>query len=248
MFLRLRGGFRRLTETLASTLGPERVLLGTPVRGVEGDGDGYVVRVGDGEVACDSVVLATPAFATAELVRDLAPEVVDELLRIPYVSTAVVLMVYPEGTGGDLPESSGFVAPRGKLSITAATLVSRKWPDPSFGDRAVVRCFLGAAGLEEQIEIDDADLVRRAAEQLADVFPLPLEPESHAVVRWPRAMPQYGVGHLERVEAIEHALPPGVFVVGQAYRGAGIPDCVRQGNEVADRVRARLTGQAGAEG
>jgi protoporphyrinogen/coproporphyrinogen III oxidase len=247
MFLRLLGGFHRLTDVLASALGPGGVRLGARVDRIESDGTGYLVHVTDDEVRCDAVVLATPAFVTADLLEDLAPAAVGGLRAIPYVSTAVVLMVYEEGTNHDLPESSGFVAPRGKLAITAATLVSRKWPDPSFGDRAVVRCFLGAAGMQEQIEVDDADLVERAAEQLADVFPLPLEPESHVVVRWPRAMPQYEVGHLERVEAIERALPSGAFVVGQAYRGTGIPDCVRQANEVAGRVRARLAGEAGAE-
>ena len=241
MFLRLRGGLRRLTEALGEALGPERIRLGTTVAGVERDGEGFLLRLAGGaEERADAVIFATPAFVTADLVGALAPSVVEDLRGVPYVSTAVVLMVYGPGTGGGLPESSGFVAPRGKLAITAATLVSRKWPDDSFEDRAVVRCFVGAAGIEDLVESADEDLVEGVSRQLAAIYDLPGRPEAAQVVRWPRAMPQYEVGHLDRVAAIERELPPGAFVVGQAYRGAGIPDCVRQANEVADRVSAHM--------
>lgn len=241
MFLRLRGGLRRLAEALASELGPGRIRLGTSVTGVERDGDGFAVHTDDGkDVAAEAVVLGTPAFVTADLLRGLPREVVSDLRSIPYVSTAVVLMVYAPGTGDELPMSSGFVAPRGKLAITAATLVSRKWPDEAFGDRAVVRCFVGAAGTEDVVDEPDADIVEGVSRQLAAIYTLPERPESAAVVRWPSAMPQYEVGHLDRVAAIERGLPTGAFVVGQAYRGTGIPDCVRQANEVAERVLAHM--------
>jgi len=149
-------------------------------------------------------------------------------------------MVYAPGTAGDLPVSSGFVAPRGKLAITAATLVSRKWPDETFGDRAVVRCFVGAAGTEDVVDEPDEDIVEGVSRQLGAIYALPERPEAAEVVRWPRAMPQYEVGHLERVTGIEAALSPGAFVVGQDYRGTGLPDCVRQANEVAERVLAHV--------
>jgi oxygen-dependent protoporphyrinogen oxidase len=241
MFLRLRGGLRRLTDALAAALGRERMRLGESVTAVDRDGDGFTVRIGAGEeVAADGVVFATPAFVTSELVGALAPTAVDHLRSIACVSTAVVLMVYAEGTAGRLPQSSGFVAPRGRLAVTAATLVSRKWPDPAFGDRAVVRCFVGAAGTEDVVDEPDEDIVEGVSRQLGAIYRLPERPEAAEVVRWPRAMPQYEVGHLERVAAIESALPAGAFVVGQAFRGAGIPDCVRQANEVAERVLAHM--------
>lgn len=243
MFLRLRGGLRRLTTALAEALGAERVRIRTRVEALSREDDRYVVRTEGEEVRADAVVLACPAFVAADLLDGLAsPEVVELLAGIPYVSTAVVLMVYPEGTADALPDSSGFVAPRGALAVSAATLVSRKWPDPAFGDRAVVRCFVGAVGTEDLVEQPDEDIVQGVGRQLAAILPLPERPEAAAVVRWPRAMPQYEVGHLERVARIEEHLPPGAFVVGQGYRGAGIPDCVRQAGEVAGRVLAHLGG------
>jgi protoporphyrinogen/coproporphyrinogen III oxidase len=247
MFLRLKGGFRRLTEELIRAVGSGRIRSETVVTSIRREGEAYVVRAGKEEFAADSVVLASPSFVTADLLEELVPEVATSLRRIPYLSTAVVLLVYPAGTGDALPDSSGFVVPRGKAAMTAATLVSRKWPDEAFGDRAVVRCFVGGAGAEDLLEEDDADIVEGVCRQLAAVLPLPPRAEASRVVRWPRAMPQYEVGHLDGVGEIERSLPPGVFVVGQAYRGAGIPDCVRAGGEVAERVRSHLVGDVERE-
>lgn len=244
MFLRLRGGLRRLVDALAAALGPERLRLGVPVSAVERVREGYRILADGGALEADAVVLACPAFTAAELLAPLAPTAAPLLEAIPYVSTAVVLLVYPEGTGPALPNSSGFVVPRGKLAITAATFVSRKWPEEGFGDRAVVRCFVGATGSEDLVDQPDEDIVEGVGRQLAAIVDLPDRPEAARVIRWPRAMPQYEVGHLERVDEVERDLPPGLYVVGQAYRGAGIPDCVRQANELASRITASATSPA----
>ena len=242
MFLRPRGGMRRLTDALAAALG-DRVRCDARVVSVDREGRGYVVRAGEIEFSADAVVLATPAIASADLLDHLAPEVAAALRGIPHVSTGVLLFVYPEGTGTRLPDSSGFVVPKGKLAMTACTLVSRKWPDPVFGDRAVVRCFVGGSGAEDLLDQPDDAIADGVARQLAAILPLPPEPKAWRLVRWPRSMPQYEVGHLDRVAAIERALPPGTFLVGPAYRGPGIADCVRGANEVADAVRSHLAGR-----
>jgi oxygen-dependent protoporphyrinogen oxidase len=240
MFVRLKGGLRRLTEALAEAIGPERLRCGVAVKEVRRDGSAYLVLAGGTEHPADALVFASPAFVTADLVEALAPDAARELRQIPYVSTAVALLVYSEGTGSALPDSSGFVVPRGKLAMTACTLISRKWPDEAFGDRAVVRCFVGATGTQEDLDRSDEELLQALASEVANVLPLPAVPEDARVVRWPSAMPQYEVGHLDRVAEIERSIPPATFVVGQAYRGAGIPDCVRAGGETAARVRDSL--------
>jgi oxygen-dependent protoporphyrinogen oxidase len=125
--------------------------------------------------------------------------------------------------------------------MTAATFLSRKWPDERFGTRAVVRCFVGAVGFEDVLEATDADIVEALSRHLAALLPLPEEPEASAVVRWPRSMPQYEVGHLQRVEAIGSALPAGIFVAGNAFGGVGVADSVRSANEAAERVRTHLS-------
>ena len=243
MFLTLRGGLERLTHAAAAALG-SRVRTGARVETIERMRGTYVVRAGAGAFAADAVVFATPAFVTADLLGTIAPRSAAARRRIPHVSTAVVLLVFGEGTGARLPESTGFLAPRGKLAMTGCTLVSRKWPEEAFVNRAVLRCFVGAAGVENVLDEPDEEIVQRVSRQLAELLPLPAQPEDARVVRWPRAMPQYHVGHLDLVDAIERSLPPGVFVTGQAYRGAGVPDCVRAATQVAERVGGYLAGES----
>jgi oxygen-dependent protoporphyrinogen oxidase len=239
MFVRLRGGLSRVTGSLAEALGVERVRTGAAVTGLRIAGDRYAVSTADGELEADTVVLTTPAFVTADLVEPTAPFAARELREIPYASTAVGLFVYPPGTDDRLPTSSGFVAPRGALPMNAATIVSKKWPDERFAHRAVVRCFIGGTGTEHGLASSDDEILARSAEALARIYELPPSPEASTLVRWPAAMPQYEVGHLDRVEAIEAGLPSGVVVAGQAFRGAGLPDCVGQASAVAERVLAR---------
>ncbi|MGZ4147426.1 MAG: protoporphyrinogen oxidase [Actinomycetota bacterium] len=228
MFLRPRGGVERLTDALAARLG-DRVRTDAPVGSLE-----------ELTEHADAVVLAVPAFEAARLVRHASAATADELDGIPYASTAVVLMVYAEGTQSGLPAGTGFVVPRGKAPMTASTWLSSKWPEPAFGARAVVRCYLGSAGDEEVVGASDDDLVGACATYLAAVVDLPARPETSVVVRWLRSMPQYELGHVARVRRIRDGLPPGIFVVGAAYDGVGIPDCVRAAGETADLVAAHL--------
>jgi oxygen-dependent protoporphyrinogen oxidase len=241
MFQRPAGGLPALVETLALALG-DRVRTSAAATALEAGAGDHVVRAATEDLRAGAVVLATPAFVAAELLGAAVPASAD-LAAIAYVSTAVVLLVYPPGTGERMPDSTGFVVPSGRAPMTAGTFVSRKWPDPAHADRAVLRCFVGAAGAEDVLDAPDEAIVEAVARHLAAALPLPERPEAWRVVRWPRAMPQYGVGHLERVAAIEEGLPAGIFVVGNAYRGVGIADTVRGADETAGRVLAHLAGE-----
>jgi protoporphyrinogen/coproporphyrinogen III oxidase len=225
MFQKPRGGVRRLPEALAAAIGPDRVRTGEPV-GAMPD--------------AAAVVLATPAFEAARLLTAAASDSAAQLSAIRYASTGVVFLIYPEGTEDALPEGTGFVVPRGRAPMTAATWISAKWPDPSFGNRAVVRCYVGADGEDDVLEAPDADLIGACVRHLAAVVKLPAEAEHAAVHRWPRSMPQYEVGHVDRVRRIRDSLPAGIFVVGNAYDGVGVADTVRGANETAERVAAFL--------
>ena len=243
MFVKPRAGVERLTDVLAERLG-DRVGTGTAVRGVMRAPGGWRVET-DGAaqpVEADAVVLATPGPVTAGLIGDAAPDAVRELDGIPYASTGVIPMVYPEGTQPALQDGSGFVVPRGKAPMTACTWVSSKWPSEAFGSRAVVRCYVGAVGEEDILDADDDELVEACARHLAAAVPLPDAPEHAEVVRWPASMPQYELGHLERVARIREALPSGIFVVGQPYDGVGVPDCVRGAGETAEQVASHFAG------
>jgi oxygen-dependent protoporphyrinogen oxidase len=242
MFLRPSGGMANLPAALVEGVGPERVRASRAATTVALGEAGYVVDAGDGEVAASAVVVATPSFVAAELLAELAPAASSAAAAISYVSTGVVHLVYEEGTADALPAATGFVVPSGRAPMTAATFVSRKWPDPAFGSRAVLRCFVGAAGSEDVLDADDDDIVAAVCRHVGALLALPDRPASWSVVRWPRSMPQYEVGHLERVAQVEEALPPGIFVTGNAYGGVGVSDTVRGAGDVAGRVREHLAG------
>jgi oxygen-dependent protoporphyrinogen oxidase len=223
-------------EVLADAIGEERIMRHTPVGSIRAGSSALELEVPGEPVRADAVVLATPAFASAELLSGDAATVLGE---IPYASTAVVLLVYPEGSDDRLPDGTGFVVPQGESEITACTWISRKWPRPEFGSGAVIRCYLGRAGAEAVLEEADGALIDRAAGAIDGVLELG-RPEDARVVRWERAMPQYEVGHLDRVRRVRESLPAGIFVTGSAYGGVGIADCVRQAGETARDVHGYL--------
>lgn len=236
MFARPRGGVDRLTDTLAERVG-ERLRTHAAVTSVE---PGRVTLDTGESLAADRIVITTPAHEAARLLAAAGPSVAADLAAIGYASTGVVLMVYEQGTQARLPDGTGFVVPRGKAPMTAATWLSSKWPSDRFGTRAIVRCYVGAVGEEDVLDAGDDEIVDACARHLAAVVNLPQRPEHSTVVRWPASMPQYEVGHLDRVVSIRSALPPGIVVVGQAYDGVGVPDCVRAANETAEQVVAEL--------
>jgi oxygen-dependent protoporphyrinogen oxidase len=237
-FVTLDGGLDRLPRALAEAIGPKWVRTGVRVREVVRTTAGYGVRHEAGEEAADAVIATVLPATVADVLRPVAPNARDPLAGPTAASTAVVILVYAEGTAPMLPRTSGFIARGGSLPIHAATIVSAKWPDPSFGTRAVVRCFVGD---DAELRRDDDEIARDASAALARVYGLPAEPDATRVVRWPHAMPRYDVGHLDRVAAIERALPSGIVVAGQGLRGFGIADCVRQANDAAATVLERLT-------
>jgi oxygen-dependent protoporphyrinogen oxidase len=238
MFATVWGGLDRLIDVLVSHLGPQRLRLGTRVLAIGSEGGRYRLRTDAGELDADAVVLASPAFEAGQILSAVNPGAGAALTAIPYASTAVVILVYPEGTADRLPDGTGFVTPIGPATITACTWISRKWPSEELGTRAVIRCFVGRAGSEEALDLPDDRLIEAARAEAEAAAPMQAPPEATAVLRWPRAMPQYEVGHLDRVEEIDRALSatPGIFVAGSAYRGVGIPDCIRQAGEAAERV------------
>jgi oxygen-dependent protoporphyrinogen oxidase len=227
LFQRPRGGMRALVDALAGRLG-HRIRTGTDVLEVSPG----AVRTSDGVDEVDAVVLACRTGDAASLLGVVAPP---DLRRIRSVSTAVVFLVYPSGSADALPDATGFVVPRGEAPMTAATFLSRKWPEEAFGDRAVLRCFVGADGSEDVLEATDEAIVEACSRHLAAILDLPA-PTAWRVHRWPSTMPQYEPGHLDRVRRIRSALPPGIVVVGADLDGVGVSDLIRAAGEAAREV------------
>jgi oxygen-dependent protoporphyrinogen oxidase len=233
LFLRPDRGMRALVDALAEALG-DRLRLGVEVTTVS---EGTVELTGGASEPVDAVVLACGARGSAALLGSEAPP---GLTEIESVSTGVVFLVYPPGTADALPDGTGFVVPRGAAPMTAATFVSRKWPEDRFEDRAVVRCYVGGAGEEDVLDAPDDEIVDACARHLGAALDLPRPTATH-VHRWWEAMPQYERGHRRRVEEIRASLPEGIFVTGSAFDGVGVSDLARAAEEAAAQVLAHAS-------
>ena len=206
----------------------------------------YDLILSNGSVlSVDSLVLATPAYVTAELVRPLTPTAGGLLEMIPYASTATIAMAYPRAAVTGAAEGFGFVVPRVEgRDLIAATWTSLKWPHRAPPDQLLARCYIGGVGREAILELDDQGLVARVKTELASMCGITATPGYVEVNRWMKAMPQYTLGHLERLNQIEAALSRygGLILTGAGYRGVGIPDCIRDGAIAAERVVRYLSG------
>jgi oxygen-dependent protoporphyrinogen oxidase len=253
MFVTLKSGLEALVTALVRRLTDQGVTLraGTAVESLRVRSHTlgrwtYDVVLSDGSaLSADSVVLATPAFVTAELLRPLTPIAAGLLDLIPYASTATIGLAYPASVAGGPIQGFGFVVPRIEhRDLIAATWTSLKWPHRAPPDRLLARCYVGGVGRESICDLDDQALVARVRSELREICGLAAEPLYVEVNRWIKAMPQYVLGHLDRVEQAEVALSRygGIVLTGSAYRGVGIPDCIREASLAAGKVVRYLSG------
>jgi oxygen-dependent protoporphyrinogen oxidase len=204
----------------------------------------YSVLLTNGEaITADRVILATPSFVTADLVSDLAPDLAAELRSIDYVSTATVTLAYRES---DLPrplDGYGYVIPRreGRKAL-ACTWTSTKFPHRAPEGYALLRVFIGRAGQESEIAWDETTLLTIAQEELRLTLGITAKPLLWRIFTWEKAMPQYNLGHPERLKRIERRLSayPGLALAGNAYQGIGIPDCIHSGEIAAEKILSTL--------
>ena len=242
-FVTLQGGLSEMVQALTARLGRLSVLAGYRVRAVRVSAPprGYEVMIeGTAPLAADALVLATPAYDAASLIEPLDAELGALLRGIPYASTATISLGFPRKDFSHRLDGYGFVVPRieGRAPL-AVTWTSSKWSHRAPDDAVLLRAYVGGAGRETLLERDDDGLVSLVRAELRDMMGVTEAPVLAKVYRWPRAMPQYLVGHLERLAAIDERLArwPGLFLTGAGYRGVGIPDCIGDGLATAERVR-----------
>ena len=206
----------------------------------------YDLILHDGSaLSADSVVLATPAYVSAELLRPLTPIAGGLLDMIPYASTATIAMAFPRSLTSAI-QGFGFIVPRREQRhLIAATWTSLKWPHRAPADQLLVRCYVGGVGREELLQLDDEALLATVREELVALCNITAEPSYTEVNRWWKAMPQYTIGHLDRLTQLDVAVSryPGLVLTGAAYRGVGIPDCIRDGAVAAERIIRGLLGK-----
>ena len=241
-FLSLRRGMGSLIERLRQILPSSSVRPGSEATALHRRDGEFQVELATGEsLGADAVILATPAAESARLVAALDHELAALVGGIQSGSSVTVALGFDRRLVGHPLQGYGFVVPEAVGGpLLACTWASSKFPGRAPKTSALVRAFL--AHPESLLERDDRQVTAVAMDALRPILGLPGEPGLARVHRWRQALPRYAVGHPERLASIERRLAelPGLFLAGAAYRGVGIPDCVRDGEQAAEAAFARL--------
>ena len=240
MFVTLREGLQSLVDALASRLPREAVRLDSSVTQIRRDDRGrWVLQCGEVTEAFDRVILATPSYVTAELLRPIDPSLGDQLGRIEHSGTAIISLGFDRGQIGHPMRGAGAVVPSVEKSpILAISFSSNKYPHRAPEGKTILRVFVGGARAPEMAEMEGSRLLPLVVGEVGRLLRISGEPVYASVAHWPRTMPQYHVGHKQLVAEIEArvAALPGLELAGNAYHGVGIPDCIHGGELAAQRA------------
>lgn len=240
MFNSLMGGLGEMVDALTERLGGD-LRTGVAIENIEKTDAGYDVRVNGETIHTDALVLSTPAYAAGDLVADFASDLSEKLKAIRYVSTATISLGYKKADveGQHDLEGFGFLIPKSEgRRISGCTWASTKLDYRAPEDGVLLRTFVGGTGQEELVDLSDEELIALSREEIADLMGVTAEPVVTRIYRWKNGRPQYDVGHLDRVSEMEKmAADVGqLYLVGSAYRGSGIPDCVKQALDAVDMI------------
>jgi oxygen-dependent protoporphyrinogen oxidase len=244
LFASLAGGMSELLDALSEQVRAQGQIwmdhAATAVETSDPDAPGVRVTLSDGTVQrADGVVLALPAYRAADLIDSWAGELAEELRGIEYASSAIAVTGHRLEDVAHPLDAAGMVVPHvERRNILAVSFLSRKFAGRAPAGRVILRTFVGGAMQPELLEQEDAALGEMALAELRELLGVRGHPELLEVVRYHRAMPQYHVGHLERVARIEQltAAMPRLALAGNACRGVGLPDCIHSGEAAAERV------------
>ena len=243
-FVTLQGGMDELIVSLAAHLTEVDIRLSQPVLSITRLEEGYAVHTGEAApVRAEAVVITTPAHVAAHLLASLKGSLTEELSAIPHGSTMTLSMAF---RAADVPrplDAYGYIIPRAEgKPVLACTWSSTKIPGRAPEGMVLLRVFLGRSDTDALFQQDDDLVVTVARREVEATLGITATPLFYRLCRWRRSMPQYVLGHLERLARIEQrqAAHPGLFLAGASYRGVGIPDCIEDGERAARQTLAFL--------
>ena len=247
LFVTLSGGMQELVDAIAKRLPEGAIRSDAAVSSLAWDAttNQWQVSVPGGQtLAADGIVLATPAFQAGALLASIAGDAALEIKSIGYASTATVSLAFRRADFPREPDSFGFVVPAvERRKIMACTFSSLKYPGRAPNDHVLLRAFVGGALQPELFDTDDATMEENVRNELAGLLGVTAKPLLSRIRRHPKSMPQYHIGHQARIERIETSLSKfsTLALAGSAYYGVGIADCVRTGEEAAEKIVTAIT-------
>lgn len=251
LFVTLKDGMGTLPRTLAESLPGGILRLSTPVRKItkqeSGSGGWRVELLNGAPIDADAVVVSTEAYSTARLLDGFDPELALHLRAIPYASSAVLNVAYRREQVAHPLDGFGVVVPRVEnRDILAVSFTSVKFPSRAPLGTVLMRVFVGGATQPELFDYDDTAMRQMVRRELAELLGVKGDPLLEVIARHTRAMPQYTLGHMDRVRTIRRlqSRHSGLIIGGNAFDGVGVPDCVRAAGEAADATLASLVDPA----
>ncbi|HEV2835111.1 MAG TPA: protoporphyrinogen oxidase [Pyrinomonadaceae bacterium] len=239
LFLSFDRGIGVLVNALEKVIAGCEIRVNSNVASIERH-QGWLIRTNTGQTQeADAICLALPAYVTAELLTNIAPTLATQLNQIKYASTATINFAYRRDAIQHPLDGFGFVVPFiEKRSLIACTFSSIKFPGRAPENHVLLRAFAGGALQPEIFALDEAEMLQRVENDLRELLGISGKPLFAEVAKWQNSMPQYEVGHLDRVQTIETQVAqlPNLALAGNAYRGAGIPDCIRSGETAAEKL------------
>lgn len=235
-----RRGMARLPEAYAAQLGA-RVRTNARVESLERDGTGWAVRLAGGErLSTPRVVVTTSARRTATLLDPLLPSAAAALREIRYAPVAVVGLLFPRNAVGHPLDGFGFLAPGGQRDLLGCLFESSIFPNRAPEGSVQLRAIVGGARRPDVVDLPEERIVEQTSEDLRGLLDLTGPPRAARCWRHPRAIPQYDVGHPERLRRLDRALAecPGLFLAGASQRGVAVNRLVADGADLAERILA----------
>ena len=242
LFVTLAGGMQEFVDAIAQGLPQGSARLNSSVTSIfPNDGkQPWQVATSTNEILeADGIIFATPAFQAAKILAPAVPEAAKELSSIAYASSATVSLAYRNRDFPRVPDSFGFVVPAiESRKIMACTFSSLKYPGRAPEGHVILRAFIGGSLQPDLLNDNDRTMERNVRAEIASLLGVEAEPLLVRIHRYPNSMPQYHVGHQARIQGIESELDnySNLALVGSAYHGVGISDCVRTGEEAAERI------------
>ncbi len=244
-FISLNEGLGQLVNKLETVIGSEKIHCGRKISQLKQTSDNrwLIEEENHDPITADAVIVTTEAYAAAGLVKNELPRLADLLSEIPYVSSATVSMAFPRKAIPHALDAYGFIVPKiANRRIMAVTWTSIKWNHRAPQDMVLLRAFVGGAQRQELAACGDQEMLNLVKDELSSIMGINTPPEKSWIYRWPQGMPQYVIGHLDRLEAIDAITKEqkGLYLAGAGYRGIGIPDCINQGRQAAVKAWEEL--------
>jgi protoporphyrinogen/coproporphyrinogen III oxidase len=237
-------GMQELPDGMADAAGRDRMRIGVAATRLERVGDGWRVHLDDGDVLdADGVVIATEGWAASDLLAPVAADLSALIATIPHSSSATISLGFDTDELGFSLDAFGVLCPLVEhRALMAATYSSTKWPNRAPKGKALMRGFVGGPHNQAIMAKSDEELIEITTSEMRSILGLKAQPVFGRVYRWVNGMPQYTMGHIDRVERIEKAVAgvPTLGVGGGSYRGVGIANCIESGETAVTKVLGEL--------